>query len=387
MPNSYKAVLSFHLLGIKDNTRRSVQNSIRLPWLKALINLHFKSWGFMAMEPLVSICILSYNRPEMLLRLLKTIDTQRPDQLEIVVCEDCSPRQIEIRSAVEQFQAQSKSKIVYHENEKNLGFDGNLCELVRKAAGKWLVFMGDDDEFIPGALDKYMNFCGQHPELSYVMKSHFTIYENNRKELFKYFKETTFFEPGVSSYVSLFRRSVFIAGFTIQREFALPYLTNRFDGTMLMQIYLLAEVVMIHPSAYFDEPFTQRYASLEHDKNDVMFDREKQKFVARQVTLKISLDFLDSFSKITRYMDDTYKLNSTALIKKDMSKYFYPSLAIHRDAGLPFFFNYVKELNKLGFNASVYYDIYVVLLTIFGKKTCDWGIYFLKTTLGRTPQL
>ena len=43
---------------------------------------------------------------------------------------------------------------MYRENEKNLGYDGNLNQLVRTAQGKWLVFMGDDDEFIPGALDK-----------------------------------------------------------------------------------------------------------------------------------------------------------------------------------------------------------------------------------------
>ena len=341
----------------------------------------------MKKTPFISICILSYNRPETLIRLLKTIDTKRTDEIEIVICEDSSPRQAEIREVVDGFRAIQAYPVLYFENPKNLGFDGTLCQLVKKANGTWLVFMGDDDEFVPGAIDKVFDFLNQHSELGYVLKSHYLIHENQRKEIFKYFRNSEFFEPGISAYIELFRKSVFIAGFMIRREYAAPYLTNRFDGTMLMQIYLLVEVVLKYPSAYFDEPFTQQYASYEHNIGDVMFDREKNTFVPRRPTLDISLNFLRSFSLITEYIDKAYQMNSTALIKKDMSKYFYPSLAVHRDAGLKTFFIYVKELNKIGFNASYYYYIYVILLTVLGKRVCDWGIYQLKKMLGRTPRL
>ena len=338
-------------------------------------------------KPSVSICILSYNRPETLHRLLQTIDTRRTDEIEVVVCEDSSPRQREIREVVSTFQAQQSYPVLYFENKKNLGYDGTLCELVRHANGTWLVFMGDDDEFVPGAFDKVMDFLDHHSELGYVMKSHYLVHDDQKKERFRYFRKSEFFEPGVDAYIELFRKSVYIAGFIIRREYAAPYLTNRFDGTMLMQLYLLAEVVLRYPSAYFDEPFTQQYASHEHNVGDVMFDREKNKFVPRRPTLDISLNFLKSFSRITEYIDMTHRINSTALIKKDMSKYFYPSLAIHRNAGLRFFFNYVRELNILGFNSSFYYYVYVILLTVLGKRACDWGIWHLKRVLGSTPRL
>lgn len=341
----------------------------------------------MSKKPFVSICILSYNRPETLLRLLKTIDTKQSDDIEIVVCEDCSPRQDEIRQVIAQIREFSKYKVLYSENSKNLGYDGTLCELVKQANGVWLVFMGDDDEFVPGALDKVIDFLGQHSELGYVLKSHYLIHDNQRKENFRYFSQTVFFTPGEATYIELFRKSVFIAGFMIRRDYVKPYLTDRFDGTLLMQLYLLAEVVLKHPSAYFDEPFTQQYASHQHNVGDVMFDREKNTFVPRRPTLDISLNFLKSFSLITEYIDEQHQLNSTKLIKKDMSKYFYPSLAVHRNEGLRFFIHYVRELNKLGFNSSYYYYIYVILLTLLGKRVCDWGIYQLKKILGRTPRL
>lgn len=337
--------------------------------------------------PFISICILSYNRPETLQRLLHTIDTTHTSDIEVVVCEDCSPRQKEIRAVVSEFAAQLPYPVRHFENERNLGYDGTFNRLVQHASGRWLVFMGDDDEFVPHAFDKMYGFLKEHPDLGYVMKSHYLIHTDREREKFRYFKATEFFPPGVDTYVRLFRRSVFIAGFTIRREYAAPFITDRFDGTMLMQLYLLAEVVLRHPSAYFDEPFTQQYASHAHNSGDVMFDREKKKFIPRRPTLDISLKFLKSFADITTYIDETHHLDSTRRIKHDMSKYFYPSLAIHRDAGLAFFLNYVRELNKLGFNASAYYYIYVFMLVILGRRICDWGIYSLKRILGYTPQL
>ncbi len=321
------------------------------------------------------------------MRLLKTIDTKKNDKIEIVVCEDCSPRHAEIREVVNNFRALHTYSVLYSENPRNLGYDGNLCELVKRANGSWLIFMGDDDEFVPGALDKVLDFLYQNSELGYVLKSHYMIHENQKKEPFRYFKKTVFFEPGLEAYIELFRKSVFIAGFMIRREYATPFLTNRFDGTLLMQLYLLAEVVLRYPSAYLDEPFTQQYASHEHNVGDVMFDRVKNTFVPRRPTLDISLNFLKSFSIITEHIDEEHQVNSTELIKKDMSKYFYPSLSVHRNEGLRFFFKYVGELKKSGFNASYYFYIYVVLLTLFGKRVCDWGIYHLKTLLGSTPRL
>ena len=340
-------------------------------------------------KPFISICILSYNRAETLLRLLQTIDTKRTDEIELVICEDSSPRQQEIRQVVTDFAAQQPYPVLYIENPKNLGYDMTLCELVKRANGKFLVFMGDDDEFVPGAFDKVLNFLENHSELGYLLKSHYMIHDSQKKEKFRYYNKSKFFKPGIETYKELFRKSVYIAGFTIRREYAEPYLTNsdKFDGTLLMQIYLLAEVVLRYPAAYFDEPFTQQYLSHEHNVGDVMFDREKKVYVPRSPTLDISINFLRSFSLITDFIDKTHQINSTEFIKRDMSKYFYHSLAVHRHKGLRFFFNYVRELNKLGFNSSFYYFVYVILLTFLGKRICDWGIWQLKKMLGSTPRL
>ena len=54
------------------------------------------------MNPLISICIPSYNRPVELLRLLDSIDCNFSD-IEIVIREDFSPSRLKIRSVIKKF--------------------------------------------------------------------------------------------------------------------------------------------------------------------------------------------------------------------------------------------------------------------------------------------
>lgn len=101
--------------------------------------------------PFLAICIPSYNRPSELRNLLASIDCN-PLGIEVVICEDLAPKREEVRAVVSGFAASAAYPIYYHENSSNCGFDGNLRRLVECAAGEYIMFMGDDDLFVPGAL-------------------------------------------------------------------------------------------------------------------------------------------------------------------------------------------------------------------------------------------
>ncbi|MDP3015301.1 MAG: glycosyltransferase family 2 protein [bacterium] len=338
-------------------------------------------------NPFISICIPAYNRPDKLYQLLKTIDADNLNEIEVVVSDDFSPRREEIKKTVEQFRKESKYSVVYHENEKNLGYDGNLKETVKAASGKWLVFMGDDDEFIPEKLNKLITFLKEHDEVTYVLRSYEVVHDDGKTEKFRYYSGNKFFEPGEKTYEELFRKSVFISGFTIKREPILPYLVDYFDGAALIQIYWVAELVLNSRAAYFDEPITRHVENKSYRAKELMYDEETGKLVARRADLKRSLNFLSGYIKIAKFMDQKHGFHSTRKIMLDLSKYSYPSLSIHREEGLAVFLEYARGLNKLGFNITPYYYMYVLFLIIFGKKFCDLGIRIIKNILGRTPRL
>ena len=334
---------------------------------------------------LISIAIPSYNRPLELLRLLKSIDSKQNEKIEIIICEDKSPKRDEINEVVKKFVSQTNYRVKYFKNEINLGYDKNLKELILKATGDFIVFMGDDDTFMPNALDKLIIFLESNNSLGYVLKSHQHIFKDGRIEKFRYFDGNQFFKAGEDTYIELFRKSVFISGFTINRKYIQNLLVDDFDGTLLFQLYLLAEVSINYDCAYFDIPLTQAL------EEGIPFfgnsESEKGLYTPGTITIENSLNFLKGFFKITSFIDNKYNLNSTDKIKTDMSKYFYPSLAIQREKGLKEFFRYVKELNKIGFNITVYYYIYISALVLLGKKSCDSTIVLLKKILGKTPKL
>ena len=335
-------------------------------------------------KSVISVCIPSYNRPTELVRLLKSIDLQGPE-IEVVICEDKSPARKKIRESVKDFQKNSSLNINYYENSKNLGYDSNIREVSQKASGEFIIYMGDDDQFVPGALAKVMTFLNEHPELGYVLKSHLFVHKNNKVEKFRYYDKTCFFDPGAETLVKLFRKSVFISGFIINRKAIQNHMLSDFNGTLLMQLYFLAEVALKYPCAYFDEPLT-----LQHDEGIPMFgssSNEEALYTPGSITVENSLNFIKSFFKITEFIDQKYGIAITPEVQLDMAKYSYPFLTIQRNKGLSEFRRYKNALCKIGINSSIYFYIYYWALFFLGKNLCDRIILILKKIIGKSPKL
>lgn len=335
---------------------------------------------------LISICIPSYNRPEKLLRLLESVDSKKDDLIQIVICEDKSPKRNEIKSIVNSFKEKTSYNVIYQDNPQNFGYDKNLRELVNNADGEYILFMGDDDQFIPNALDKYIDFLNQNRNSGYVLRSYKNIYKDGSIEYFKYYKFSKSFDAGVNTYIELFDKSVFISGFCIKKEYSIPFMTDELDGSLLFQLYLLAEVCIRYPSSYCEIPLTQSFVG----ESVPMFgssESEKGLYTPGSITIENSINFLKMYFKVIEYVDKNNSINSLETIQKNMSKYSYPSISIQWDKGRKNYKRYVRELRKIGMDKSFYFEFYNIGLLFFGKNFCDKLIRLIKSILGRRPNL
>lgn len=339
-------------------------------------------------SPLLSICIPSYNRPDLLERLLRTIDGD-PKALEVVICEDHAPKRAEVRRTVEGFRDAGRFEVVYHENHANLGYDGNLQELIRRANGEFVMFMGDDDEFTPGQLDRFLEFLRGNRDLGYVLRSYQVIHPGGLVEPFRYYPDDCRFPASLDSYVALFRRSVTISGVTFRRDCCLPLLTDRFNGTLLIQCYLAAEITLRFPSAYSTIPISTVNQTYRDDKpNFGAAASERSFFEPGKVTLRNSVNFMKGFLRISRDMDSRHGFDSTPIIRDEMSKYSYPVLSIQRKRGVREFLRYAVMLkDEVGIATTPYFYLYAFALLVCGERFCDTGIIVIKKILGRTPVL
>lgn len=334
----------------------------------------------------VSICIPSYNRPFELRRLLDSIDSQKhKEEIEIVICEDKSPNRGEIGRQVREFAEKSNYDVIYHENEVNLGYDRNLQNLIRRATGEYIIFMGDDDLFIENALDTYIDFLKHHSNCGYILRSYISESKDGKQQVFRYFKDEVELTPGDDAYITMFTRSVFISGFTIKRQYALDFETSQFDGSLLYQLYLLAEVCRIYPSINCNILLTK---SIE---GGVPFfgssETEKNLYTPGTITVDNSVNFMNWYVVIIKFMGEKYKSDSSEKLLLEMSKYIYPTLSIQRNKGRKEFKKYARRLKKIGLGRSKYFDLYYYALLIFGKKNCDTMVRKLKNAIGRRPKL
>lgn len=105
-------------------------------------------------QPLLSICIPTFNRENYLAECLESIVVQFTDptiqkRIEIVISDNGSSDNTHV--VVERFQKQFEN-IIYIRNKENIGFDRNLLQVVEKSSGMYCLTLGDDDALFSGSL-------------------------------------------------------------------------------------------------------------------------------------------------------------------------------------------------------------------------------------------
>lgn len=337
-------------------------------------------------EPFLSICIPSYNRPQELLRLLNSIDyTGNPQDIEIVITEDASPKREEVRATVSNFRLTKDFIISYHENEENLGYDHNIRHVAELATGTWIMYMGDDDMFISDSLDQYVDFLKKHQDLGYILRRYRAEYNDGSAEEFRYDEKDVFFQPGEKSYIELFRRSVFISGFCFKRQYFKEYGCPDYDGTLLFQLYIEACICLEFPSAYCDIPITK---SIEGGTPYFGLSKaERDKYTSGSNPTSNSINFMKQVIVLTESIDKKKGIDCSKKIIDSYSKYSYGFLLAQRDAGIAAYRNYAKELKKLGFANTLYFYVYYWMLLLLGKRGSRKLISRIKRIMGKTPKL
>jgi glycosyltransferase involved in cell wall biosynthesis len=95
-------------------------------------------------NPLVSVVIPTYNRPELLQRAVRSVLSQTYDNIELIVVDDASNIRIDPES---EFNTDLVTAFEYIYLEKNHGGAGARNIGLNKAGGKYIAFLDDDDEW------------------------------------------------------------------------------------------------------------------------------------------------------------------------------------------------------------------------------------------------
>lgn len=338
-------------------------------------------------QKLISICIPTYNRPNELKRLFDSIDTTKYDDVDIVISENCSPKQAETRAIVEEFKKNTKLDVHYYENERNLGYDKNIRTFVDRTTGKFAMYFSDDDIFMPGAMDEFVEFVRAHQEYGYFLRSYGSYHEDGSFVESRYYRDAKMFAAGKDAYIALFDKSVFLSGFTIRTEYMKPFITDKLDGSLLYQVYQCAEVVYRYPA--INSPII--ISAQIPDENIHYFGEckeEKEFYSGADMTANNNLNFLKWYIKVIDYIEEQHKDGAGAIVKNNLAKLSYSWLSweIKKNGKGQNYKQYCKEIRKMGLS-NTHFWIYKIAIDVFGVKICDWGVQTLKKIIGHRPNL
>ncbi|MBQ9722838.1 MAG: glycosyltransferase family 2 protein [Bacteroidales bacterium] len=334
----------------------------------------------------LSLCIPSYNRPEGIKRALESVDAEKyADELQIVVCEDCAPKRLEVRAVVEEFKKNTKYAVKYVENEVNLGHGKNWRHCAHEAEGEYLMYIGDDDMVAPKALDKFMEWLHVHDNLGYVCRAYQTLQPDGTITDNRYYNKDKFYEPGIEAYTAFFMKSNLMTGYTIKREYTYGFEDSSVDYTLYYQMYLMAEVCLRYPSGYCNIPVGQYVG----DGVSYFGTNEVEKAYYKPGTNAASeLANIQKFFAVTELVDKKNNIDSTSIIKKDFATYSsYPTMLKYARMDKKELKKCKNELDKMGVTDSKYFRVYYYALLILGPGICEWGVNLIKKIHGGRPEL
>lgn len=250
-------------------------------------------------QPLLSLCIPTYGRAEILRgnleQIQKQLDSVNIGELELIVSNNCSPDNTE--EVVQSFIKQGMP-IRYNCNTENLGSDGNFLKCMHMASGKYIWLLGDDDYLKNGSIAQILDCLrGKDYGLLYIdfqstTKGDVVVYSDHNQMVRKIGRQFTYMSANIyrKNIVDTIDADKYRNTCLLQMPFFMTSCLSSPVNAVLPQNVLIRDVGNTVPPQKYDfiEVFSQNF-------------------------ITISSQILDSYSFM--------KHSTISYLKKDMMKY------------------------------------------------------------------
>jgi glycosyltransferase involved in cell wall biosynthesis len=127
-------------------------------------------------EPLISVVLPVYNRPEYLGKAIDSVLNQTYPKWELIIADDASDR--ETRELYRKYGSIPQIKI--HFNSENVGLFPNLNQGIVRCEGAYIVLLCSDDFLFPGCLEVNLNLAQDYPSAGLILSPVEVVDGNDR---------------------------------------------------------------------------------------------------------------------------------------------------------------------------------------------------------------
>jgi abequosyltransferase len=342
-----------------------------------------------ASRPRLSVCIPAYNRARFLDELLVSIQSQGDElahRVEILICEDHSPEREKIRAVVQAAQRRSALALRYVENEHNLGYDGNIRQLVALARGEHCFFMGNDDVLAPQALTTCLALLQSHPDVGVVLRGYavFKAHTRNVTSTVRYVHSATRLEAGADALAMCYRRSGVISGYIVSRDAAHAAATSAFDGSLYYQMHLTSKVCAVMPALVIPDVLVLCRDEVTPDFGAA--PSERAHFVPGAYTPQARVHMVRSALQILNAHAELHTAALRERVVRDYARHFYPFVVDQLHLPWRDYLHFCRAMAQLPVGRFPSFYVNCLLPYVLGRTCTDACIGWVRKTMGRTPR-
>ncbi|MBN1213827.1 MAG: glycosyltransferase family 2 protein [Candidatus Lokiarchaeota archaeon] len=187
-------------------------------------------------EIILSICIPTYNRSNILKETISHLIKCKRDDIEIVICDNASPDRTEI--IVKEFE---DSRIKYYKNLLNYGVDMNILKCIERAKGEFIYFITDEDIINLDLIPWIINLIKTKKELNMIIGT--VLDKRNGINKIMYPFGNHIYKPGPQAILNLFFKEGYLAGIIIKRDSVDINLAKKYIGCIYIHQVLMLQAM------------------------------------------------------------------------------------------------------------------------------------------------
>jgi hypothetical protein len=226
------------------------------------------------------------------------------------------------------------------------------------------------------------------PDVGVILRS-FAYFRERPEEYYtiaRYYPDELRFPPGADTVVLFYRRAASMSGLVLHRADALAAETDRFDGTLWYQMYLIATILMRRPGLSVPEVLAYYRKGGRPDFGSSA--RERGRFtpgVAHDVVEAVRL--VEGTLTIARGIDEDHGTDVHPRVRRDLANHAYNTFAHHADQPFGDYLRLYRGLAHLGFWRHPLFHASAVAVATVGPRRLQRLVHEVRRRLGYTPSL